>query len=237
VVVTRPGGSGFQAKVVQALSTHWFGVGNSSFRLNAKPGLADTVPFGFFRRSIFQEIGLFDERLVRAQDYEFNRRIIASGGKVWLDPGIRAEYFNLPDLWSFYIKQLRKEGCYNAYLWYLAPYAFALRHGITGAFAAGVMGGCLGSLLTPFILWPFAVIMGLYFVLACFASVQQACRYRSAVLALALPPCFFLFHFLHGLGVLSGLLKLCIGAAPVQKAREPWPGANRFRAWPLSAAA
>jgi hypothetical protein len=48
---------------------------------------------------------------------------------------------------------------------------------------------------------------------------------------LALPPCFFLYHFLHGIGVLWGILRLLTGTAPVQKIAEPWPGAGRKRAW------
>jgi glycosyltransferase involved in cell wall biosynthesis len=233
VVITRPGSPGFQARLVQAITTHWFGVGNSGFRLGVKAGPADTVPYGFFRRTIFDGIGYFDERLIRAQDYEFNRRIIASGGTVWLDPCIEVYYYNMPSMWSFCRKQILREGCYNAYLWYLAPYAFAFRHCVTGAFACGVLAGCLGSVLTPLIAAPFAGIMIVYFILAGLASLQQARRYRMASLAVALPLCFFLFHISHGLGVLGGLLNLCARSAAVQKLPEPWPGAGRFRAWPI----
>ena len=35
-----------------------------------------------------------------------------------------------------------------------------------------------------------------------------------------------------GLGVLGGLISLLLGIAPVQKTKEPWPGAGRFRAMP-----
>ena len=151
---------------------------------------------------------------------------------MWLDPRIEVFYYNMPDLWSFYRKQILREGCYNAYLWYLAPHAFAFWHGVSGAFAGAVLAGCLGSLLTPLIVLPFLGMMILYFLLAALASLQQARRYRMPSLALALPFCFFLFHFSHGLGVLWGLLKLCAGIAPVQRIPEPWPGAGRFRAWP-----
>jgi hypothetical protein len=65
------------------------------------------------------------------------------------------------------------------------------------------------------------------------ASIQQAARYRDARYIIALPLAFFLYHFLHGLGLLAGLISLLFGAAPVQKVREPWPGAGRFRAYPL----
>ena len=79
--------------MVHSLITHPFGVGNSGFRTGMKSGLVDTVPYGFFKREIFETVGLFDERLIRAQDYEFNRRLIKYGFQVWLNPEIRISYF------------------------------------------------------------------------------------------------------------------------------------------------
>ena len=48
VLVTLPGGKNLGAKNVQALTSHWFGVGNSGFRIGVEEGEVDTVPFGFF---------------------------------------------------------------------------------------------------------------------------------------------------------------------------------------------
>jgi succinoglycan biosynthesis protein ExoA len=229
---TQPGGKNYQAQLVQALTTHKFGVGDSGFRTGAKEGVADTVPFGFFRRELFEQIGLFDERLVRAQDYEFNRRIGAAGYKVWLNPAIQSSYYNQPTLGAFYRKQFRQEAPYNAYLWYLAPYAFAVRHAITGIFALGVLGGLALSPFTRWIAWPFGAVMALYVLLAAASAVQQTIRYRRPWHIVCLPPCFFLYHFIHGLGLLSGLWLLLIGRAPVQRAPEPWPGAGIRRVHP-----
>lgn len=235
ICITQPGGTGYQAQLVQALTTHKFGVGDSGFRVGAEEGPRDTVPFGFFRRDLFEAIGLFDVRLVRAQDYEFNRRIHTSGRTVWLNPAIRSQYYNQPTLLAFYRKQLLHEAPYNAYLWYLAPYAFAPRHAITGLFATGVIGGFALSYFSPWIAWPFAAILSLYILLAIASAMQQALRYRQPLHALTLPFCFFLFHIIHGLGVLTGLVRLVTHTAPVQTCGEPWEGAGRFRAWPNKA--
>ncbi len=232
VLETRVGGPGYGAAVVQALTTHRFGVGGSGFRTGAEEGPADTVPFALYRRSVFERAGRFDERLVRAQDYEFNRRAIAAGAKVWLNPAIVSAYYNQASFWGFLIKQLRWEAPYNAYMWYLAPYAFAPRHAITGVFALGVIGGAALTPHWPWIGWGFGAAMVLYATLAIVAGAQQAARYRDPRHILVLPFAFFLFHFLHGVGVLAGLLRLLTGTAPVQSIREPWPGAGRFRAWP-----
>jgi hypothetical protein len=145
-------------------------------------------------------------------------------------------YYAQPDLKSFIRKQIVYEAPYNAYLWYVAPYAFAVRHGITGVFAAGVIGGLLLSPFSTIIRMIFFSVMGVYFAIAIAAGVQQAIRYREPRHVIVLPIAFFLYHFMHGVGLLAGLLKLATRTAPVQKADEPWPGAGRLRAWPITSA-
>ena len=232
--ITQPRGTGYQSALIQALTTHRFGVGDAGYRTGAGEGPADTVPYGCFRRELFDRLGPFDERLVRAQDYEMNRRIIAAGGCVWRNPAIQVKYFPQPDLRSFIRKQVVYEAPYNAYLWYVAPYAFAARHAITGVFAFGVLGGIILSPFSSTVRVVFFTVMALYFALAIAAGIQQAIRYRESRHVLFVPLAIFLYHFLHGLGLLAGLFRLATGTAPVQRLREPWPGAGRLRAWPAS---
>lgn len=231
VFITMQNGSTYAASVVQALTTHKFGVG-SSFRTNMTEGPADTVSYGCYRREVFDQVGLFDERLVRAQDYEFNSRIRRAGGLIWKNPRIQVFYFNQKTVSSFLKKQFLLDAPYNAYMWYLAPYAFAPRHAITAVFATGVLGGLALSPLTKWIALPFAAVIALYFALGIGAAIQQAWRYRSPRHVVVLPVGFFLYHFIHGLGILGGLVRLLTRTAPVQKKSEPWPGARRKRAWP-----
>jgi glycosyltransferase involved in cell wall biosynthesis len=233
--ITQTSAKSYPAQVVQALTTHKFGVGDAGYRTGAREAYADTVPYGFFRREVFDRIGWLDERLVRAQDYEFNQRIRKAGGKILRNPEIRVFYFNQPTLQKFFAKQFFREAPYNAYLWYLAPYAFAFRHAITGAFALGILAGPLLALAVPLLWWPYLAIVLLYFLLAIASALQQAVRYRQPLHALVLPAGFFAYHFLHGIGVLAGLGQLLLGRAPVQQSPEPWPGAGRFRAWPAPA--
>lgn len=232
IVITLSRGNSYQARLVQALITHRFGVGNSGFRTDAPEGPADTVPYGFFKREIFDRVGMFDERLVRAQDYEMNRRILAAGGTIWRNPRIAVSYYPQPDFKSFIAKQVKYEAPYNAYMWYLAPYSFAVRHAITAFFAAGVIAGIFFSPLIHWVRVAFVATMLLYLALAIFSAIDQGRRYKEPRHVLFLPPCFFLYHFLHGAGVLAGLIRLVTGTAPVQQSSEPWAGAGRRRAWP-----
>ncbi len=220
VVNTLPFNNSYQAQLVQALTTHKFGVGNSGFRIGMKEGEADTVPYGFFKKEIFEKVGYFDERLVRAQDYEFNCRIKKYGGKIWLDPEIVINYYNQPNILKFLSKQFYKEAPYNAYMWYLAPYSFTLRHAITGFFTCGIILGGILSFFPPVIKYLFLSIIGLYFLLAIVSSIQQAVRYKKVLHIFTLPVSFFLYHFIHGLGILVGIIKLIFRISPVQKIKK-----------------
>ena len=231
VFITQQNGTTYGASLVQALTTHKFGVG-SSFRTDMNEGPADTVSYGCYRREIFDQVGLFDERLIRAQDYEMNRRIKIAGGKIWKNPRIQVYYYNQKSVWAFLKKQFLLEAPYNAYMWYLAPYAFAPRHAVTGVFAVGVIVGITLSLLMHWVACVYLSIMLFYALLAVASALQQAVRYRQPLHVVCLPFCFFLYHFVHGLGILSGLLRLATRTAPVQIINEPWPGAGRLRAWP-----
>ncbi|MBI3162814.1 MAG: glycosyltransferase family 2 protein [Chloroflexi bacterium] len=90
----RPGAGTKIAQAISLAAAHPLGVGDAMYRLNAKEGEVDTVPFGSFRRSLIEKIGAFDESLLANEDYEFNTRVRESGGRVWLDPSIRSVYFS-----------------------------------------------------------------------------------------------------------------------------------------------
>tara|TARA_Y100000768_G_C23979341_1_gene684837 strand:- start:4 stop:1083 length:1080 start_codon:yes stop_codon:yes gene_type:complete len=229
IIETVPFDSTYSASIVQAITTHKFGVGNSGFRTGREEGTADTASYGLFRKNIFSKIGLLDERLIRAQDFEFNSRIRKAGGKIWLNPNLIVKYTNQPNLTQFLKKQFFKEAPYNTYMWYLAPYSFVYRHAITGVFTAGIIGGILLSPFFVFIKYTYFSVIVLYFAIAFLSAIQQVKKYKKLLHLFTLPISFFLYHFLHGLGVLGGLLRLATGTSPVQKIKEPWDGYGSFR--------
>lgn len=67
-----------------------FSTGSSKY--SEKKGWVTTVVYGAYRKEAFEKYGLFDERFIRAQDYEFNLRIVRAGGKIYQDPAIRSYY-------------------------------------------------------------------------------------------------------------------------------------------------
>lgn len=218
---TRARNSGYAAQLVQALTTHPFGVGNS-FRTGAPEGPADTVPYGFFRRDAFTRFGLFDERLLRAQDYEFNKRLTTRGGKIWLNPNIILEYFQQPTLAKFLKKQFVHEAPYNAYMWYVAPYTFTPRHAVTGVFFLGLL---FGIPLAFAFTWARVLLLGalgLYALLAIASAAMQAARYKQPLHLLTLPFAFLSYHVTHGAGVAIGLARIALGVTPMKRSDPAW---------------
>ena len=70
-----------------------FGLGGGSFHVGGNPGPADTVYLGCFRKSIITELGLYEPKWVRGQDWELNLRIRQAGHTVWFDPDLKVGYY------------------------------------------------------------------------------------------------------------------------------------------------
>ncbi len=215
-IITKKFNNSLEANIVQSVVTHKFGVGNSGFRVGREDGFVDTVPFGFFKRNIFDRVGMYNEKLIRAQDYEMNRRIVKEGGKIWFSNKIHCTYYNQKSFIAFLRKQFFFEAPYNIYMWYLAPYTLAIRHGITLFFSSGVIIGLFIRDI-PILGEIYFSVLILYFILAVISSLQQSIRFKNPILFPLLPVCFFLFHFIHGLGMIFGLTRLLLRVAPVQK--------------------
>jgi len=59
-----------------------FGMGSGNYRTMSDNAFVDTVGVPMYRSAIFKDVGLFDERLTRNQDDEFNFRVTQKGYKI-----------------------------------------------------------------------------------------------------------------------------------------------------------
>ena len=103
---TLPADDSLIARANAITASHPFGVGNSMFRIGTNQiKEVDTVPFGCWRKEWLQQIGGFDEELVRNQDDELNARTIERGGKIYLLPTITVDYYarrTLAQAWQMF---------------------------------------------------------------------------------------------------------------------------------------
>lgn len=98
-IMAATGEAPFERAVASAMTSR-LGVGAASFHVGGEEGPALTVYLGAFRRSALERVGGYDESMVRAQDWEMNRRIRETGGLVWFTPRMTVTYRPRPDVRS-----------------------------------------------------------------------------------------------------------------------------------------
>lgn len=178
-----------------------FGIGDSKFHYATTPQWVDTVYLGAWRRSLFDQIGGFDETMHRHQDYEFNYRTRRHGGRIWFTPAIRSWYFPRESLRAF-VHQYFTYGWWKATLVAREPASIRWRHLVAPLFVLSLLVALLaqGSQVL-------ALELGAYVALAVGESLRQTWRHRSPE-ALALLPIFLALHLAWGSGFLVRLFSL-----------------------------
>ena len=197
-----------------------FGSGDAyTKRGTPAPRLVDTVFGGCYRRDVFTRVGLFDERLARSQDFDFNLRLRRAGGKILMDPGIVCDYYvrsNLAEFWRHNVD----DGFWTFYPLRFGRRTFTLRHVVPPLFVA-VLGGSilLAAVVRPAGALALAVLAA-YAAATLVASAAIAIRRRRPALLVALPVAFAARHVGHGAGALAGLIR---AAAPDLRSRAGTP--------------
>ena len=195
---------GLVGNAIALMLSSKFGVGNSQFRTSKKGGYVDTVPFGAFRREVFDKYGLYDERLTRNQDNEMNYRIRKNGGKIYMAEDINLSYYcrdNIRGIADMAIKN----GKWNVITMKLHPGSMSSRHFIPFIFLLSLFLMTILSITIPYFKYLFLLEISLYLVLDFIFSVMLAKNIKYFLLLLVLFP---IFHLSYGFGSLTGLLKL-----------------------------
>jgi len=201
-----------ETPIVQAIAigvSHPFGVGNAHYRLGvSEPRRVDTVPFGCYRREVFDRIGVFDEELVRNQDLEFNRRLINSGGKILLVPNV-VIHGHARDSLRKLSRLCYQYGYFNPLVVQKTGGKMTSRQVVTPTFVASLF---LGGMLAPWFQWAailFVTILAAYAIPLLTFSAATAFK-RGLRCGLALLIVFPTLHVAHGLGFLKGVLDFLI---------------------------
>ena len=90
--VQRAEGETLLERAIAIAQTTPLGVGDARYRLGGPAGPVETVYLGVYPRSVLEQVGGFDERYRRNQDYELNHRIRLAGREVWFDPSLEVAY-------------------------------------------------------------------------------------------------------------------------------------------------
>lgn len=203
---TEPRNDSPKARAIAAVLSNRFGVGNSTFRLGTTGVTeADTVPFGFFRKEIFTQVGMYNEHLTRNQDIELNKRIKAHGGKLYLVPDTYCTYYARAT-YSDLASNNYGNGRWNILTVHYTRdfHTLSIRHFIPLLFVL--------SLVIPICLIPIWSVLGwlsalslcAYLILITAISAKESLCHHIHFIYLLLA--FIVLHFSYGAGSLIGIL-------------------------------
>jgi glycosyltransferase involved in cell wall biosynthesis len=170
-----PGQKGWVADSIAAAAAHPLGVGDARYRYAEQAGEVDTVPFGAFRKRLFDELEGYDETLETNEDYEFNTRIRQMGGRLWLNPEIKVRYFARPTLGKL-ARQYWRYGYWKVKMLKRYPGSLRWRQALPPLFVLGLLGLLLSSFWVPAARWflgAAVVSYGLALTLGGLAAVIQ----------------------------------------------------------------
>ena len=200
----RPGAEGWIPASIAAAAAHPLGVGDALYRHATRAGFVDTVPFGAFRRDLFEQVGGFDETLLTNEDYEFNARIRRGGGRIWLDPQIRSVYYARESLGAL-ARQYWRYGFWKYRMLRRYPSTLRWRQALPPLFVAAVIFGLLFAWL-PVVGGPLIAAVLAYALVLLAAGFMAALKKGRAFLLAGLPLAIACMHLSWGSAFLWSMI-------------------------------
>jgi GT2 family glycosyltransferase len=178
-----------------------FGMGIGNFRTLDRSGYTDTVTSPMYPKKVFEEVGYFDEELIRNQDDDFNYRVEQAGGKIWYEHDISLRYYvraNYKGLW----RQFFQYGYWKVYVNKKHGAVTTMRQLVPPIFVFYLFS----LIFTPFVGWLLGSLYGipliLYLILNVFTSAAQSRNMDDFV---NLMRTYWILHLSYGLGYLGGM--------------------------------
>jgi succinoglycan biosynthesis protein ExoA len=201
-----PGAPGPVARAIAAAAGSPFGAGGVRYRTGGQPGEVDTVPFGAFRRGVFDRVGFFNEQVPVNEDYEFFYRLRASGGRVYFSPAIRTQYIARAGLREL-TAQYYSYGHQKAVMLSFHPRSVRIRQLIPAAFTAFLAAGTAGAVLARPLAIMLGAVLAVYGAFSALFSVRETARRKDPAILPLLPIVFFGMHLSWGAGFWVGWME------------------------------
>lgn len=190
--------------VLRALDTSRFCGGAAPFRNAGEARDVDTLAYALYRRSVYERVGLYDERLRRTEDNDMHYRMRQAGFRFHFVPEI-VSYHTARKTLRGQLRQKWGNGYWIGRTMHIQPHCFAPRHLIPALFVLALL---FLSILAFWCAWPLAALAALYAVLDVAFAVQSAFSQPlgRALCVICLPILFPVVHIVYGTGTLLGLL-------------------------------
>jgi glycosyltransferase involved in cell wall biosynthesis len=193
--------------IAMALS-HPFGVGNAWFRVGTqRVKEVDTVPFGCFRKAVFDKIGMFDVELVRNQDDEFNARMRRHGMKIVLIPFVKVQYV-ARDSYQKLFKMYYQYGLFKPLVNIKLGQVASVRQLVPLFFVSYVLIFSFFSMIWPILGGGVFGVVLFYWIVSLMVALSVVRWDFCSSKLWHLMWSFFVLHGAYGLGYLKGLILL-----------------------------
>lgn len=196
-------GEGYWGAAISVAFQSPFSSGGAKSHDLAYQGFVDSVWGGFYKREVFDRIGLFDPVLVRNQDDELNFRLVMAGGKIYQTPKINYEYVcrnSLSGLWNQYYQY----GYYKIYILRKHGRVASFRHLVPSVFVLALVFSGVGAALSAAFLAFFAAIVCTYVLLLVLASCVSCFTADRIRYLPVMPVVLATFHLAYGIGFVHG---------------------------------
>ena len=173
-----------------------------------------------YRRSVFQQVGYFDESFDAHEDGEFNHRCDLAGLRCYFTPRIAVRYVprgNLPSLF----RQMTRYGRGRVRFSRKHPGTWGLGALIPALFVLYVLFGGILALAIHALAIPYAAGLGVYAAVVVAYSVAIAARERNPYMFFWLPLIVLAIHVGAGTGFLAEAIAPQKAAAPAKSPDAP----------------
>lgn len=190
--------------------SHPLGVGDSLHRIGGKEVKeVDSVPYGCFKKKVFDQIGLFDEELIRNQDDEFNARMKKAGMKVLMLPDLKIDYYARESLTKLF-RMFFQYGLFKPLTVAKLKQLPSFRQLVPPGLVIFLFAGLFLPFLVPAATLIYGAFLGFYLLMIFWVSLNYSFKTSLKRLPLVISA-FIIMHFSYGFGYLKGIWGLFSG--------------------------
>lgn len=203
----------FCAKSLLLAEVSMFGSGIAKYRNSSKKEYVNSVAHACYRKEVFDNVGLFNEKLLRSEDNDMHYRIRSKGYKICLEPKISSSYMTR-NTFKNICKQKYGNGKWVGGTSKISPKIFSIYHFVPLLFILGIIFTtilALSSIVYPYTLvlcLPSVIMWGTYIALILFITTAIVIKNKNILFFLSLPIIIFALHISYGIGTVVGIFAI-----------------------------
>ncbi len=179
-----------------------FGSGIARYRRSEKREYVKTLAHAMYRKKVFDDVGLYNEKLARTEDNEMHYRMREKGYKFLLSPNI-ISYHHVRNTLRGMIKQKYENGKWIGITLKYCSKCFSLYHFAPMFFVLGIIfSSVMAIVFSPFFL---LILFGLYGLFSLVSLVSILKNNGFKMVYFLIPFILFILHLMYGIGTIVGL--------------------------------